>query len=203
MWFDQDLPGIGDAVPSIAVLFAREDSIYKSIQGLDVFDLARDARTFGGGRPVIAHPPCRAWGRLRAFAKPRLDEKALGLFAVHAVRANGGVLEHPEASQLWAAAGLPLPRAGCDEFGGWTLPVVQQWWGHRARKATWLYIVGVKPSEMPRMPLVLGEASHTVGLWSGRDRARCRPEIRKAEREATPPLFAEWLVEVAALASNT
>ncbi|MWL55341.1 hypothetical protein GQL84_23735, partial [Escherichia coli] len=58
----------------------------------DVFDIERDARTFAGGMPVVAHPPCRAWGRLRKFAKPRPDEKALALFAVAQVRAFGGVL---------------------------------------------------------------------------------------------------------------
>lgn len=189
--------------PSIAILFARSDSIYKSIQGLDVFDLERDARTFAGSCPVVAHPPCRAWGRLRAFAKPREDEKALALFAVDQVRRCGGVLEHPEASSLWAAAGLPAPGAGCDAFGGWTLPVVQQWWGHRARKATWLYIVGVSSRRIPRMPLVLGQASHTVGLWSGRNRAPCRPEIGKAEREATPPAFATWLIDLASRSSSS
>ena len=185
----------------VAILFAREDSIYKSIQGVDVFDLARDARSYSGTAPVVAHPPCRAWGRLRHFAKPRADEKELALFAVDAVRRCGGVLEHPEASSLWDAAGLPRPGAGRDAFGGWTLPVVQQWWGHRARKATWLYIVGVSSRDVPRMPLVLGEASHTVGLYSGRDRARCRPEISKAEREATPSAFATWLIDLAARSS--
>jgi len=57
--------------------FARPDSIYKSLPGCDVFDLARDARTYNGSYPVIAHPPCRAWGRLRSFAKPRPDEEGI------------------------------------------------------------------------------------------------------------------------------
>ncbi|WP_202122885.1 hypothetical protein, partial [Escherichia coli] len=76
----------------IAVLFARVDSNYKAMPECDVFDIERDARTFAGGMPVVAHPPCRAWGRLRKFAKPRPDEKALALFAVAQVRAFGGVL---------------------------------------------------------------------------------------------------------------
>lgn len=187
--------------PSVAVLFARSDSIYKSIQGLDVFDISRDARSYRGSLPVVAHPPCRAWGRLRAFAKPRQDEKYLALFAVDTVQRCGGVLEHPEASSLWRAAGLPPPGWGQDEYGGWTLPVVQHWWGHRARKSTWLYIVGVSSRGIPDIPLVLGEASHTVGLFSGRDRATCRPEIGKAEREATPPEFARWLIDLASRSS--
>lgn len=186
---------------TVAVLFARSDSIYKSLPGCDVFDMERDARKWQGGAPVVAHPPCRGWGRLRAFAKPREDEKALALFAVVMVRRWGGVLEHPEASSLWGAAGLPRPGCGLDEFGGWTLPVPQFWWGHKARKNTWLYIVGVEPGSMPRPPLVLGDAPYTVGKWSGRDGARQRPELSKADRERTPPAFAEWLCRVARLVS--
>ncbi len=64
-------------------------------------------------------------------------------------------------------------------------------------KSTWLYIVGCEPRDIPAIPLVLGEAPCTVGLFSGRDRATCRKEISKPEREGTPPAFAEWLVETA------
>lgn len=180
----------------IAVLFARSDSVYKTIPHLDVYDAERDARTWPGGCPVVAHPPCRAWGRLRHFAKPRHDEKDLALFAVDAVRAYGGVLEHPEASSLWAARGLPRPGAR-DEFGGWTLPVSQKWWGHRCEKKTWLYICGIHPGAIPAFPITLGEASHVVGLWSGRDRSAARKSIDKAERERTPPDLARWLVDLA------
>jgi len=174
-----------------AVLFARSDSVYKSIEGLDVFDIERDARSYGGILPVIAHPPCRAWGRLRHFARPREDEKDLAFFAVDKVRKNGGVLEHPEYSTLWAAAGLPLPGER-DIFGGYTLPISQNWFGHRARKNTWLYILGVEPRNLPTMPIVLGEASHVIR--GGRDRKK--PQVTHAEREHTPNELALWLVEL-------
>ena len=61
----------------VAVLFARADSNYKQLPECDVWDAERDARKWPGGCPVVAHPPCRAWGRLRHFAKPRDDEKDL------------------------------------------------------------------------------------------------------------------------------
>lgn len=183
----------------VAALFCRADSIYKTIPGVDVFDIERDARTFAGRCPVIAHPPCRAWGRLRHMAKPRPDEKDLAFFAVETVRKNGGVLEHPARSSLWTAAGLPLPRSR-DSFNGWTLPIHQMWFGHRAEKSTWLYIVGIEPAELPDFPLVLGEASHVISS-SGRradgSRSRRRPECTKAEREHTPPELAAWLVKLA------
>lgn len=189
---------------TVAVLFARADSNYKALPGVDVYDMERDARTYDGPHPVVAHPPCRAWGRLRHLANPRPDEKALALFAVEQVRRFGGVLEHPAYSTLWAAAGLPSPGE-TDAWGGWTLPISQSWWGHKAEKATWLYVCGVGPRDVPEMPMVLGEAAYVVAS-SGRRRdggrlrkgdRGWRPEITKAEREHTPPALAEWLVELA------
>lgn len=181
----------------VAALFVTRDSHYKAL-GVECFDIDRDARTFQGGASVVAHPPCRAWASLRHHAKPRPDEKDLAHFAIAAVRKNGGVLEHPWLSTLWAEAGLPQPQSR-DAFGGFTLPVSQHWWGHRAKKMTRLYIVGVEPAALPPVPLLLGEATHTVGLWSGRNRETCRPSIAKREYEQSPPAFAAWLVEVARL----
>lgn len=188
----------------VAVLFARSDSNYLVEPGCDVYDAVRDARTFRGGKPVVAHPPCRGWGRLRHFAKPRADEKGLALFAVDQVRAWGGVLEHPAKSSLWEAKGLPQPGER-DEFGGWTLAVSQCWWGHRARKDTWLYVCGVEPAQLPAIPFVLGDGTHVIaqsrrladGTRKRKGHPAWRPEVSKAEREYTPSAFAAWLVEVA------
>ena len=179
----------------VAVLFARADSFYKTMGGLDVYDIERDARTWPGGCPVIAHPPCRAWGAFAWRAKPREGEKGLSPWAVVQVRSYGGVLEHPAASKLWPELGLPEP-GGRDAWGGWTLPVDQHWWGHRASKRTRLYIVGCEPNNIPVMSLRIDEPTHVIGDCG---RAGCgkRPEISKAEREHTPPEFAAWLVELA------
>jgi hypothetical protein len=190
---------------SVAVLFARADSCYKSFPSCDVYDFERDARTYVGTLPVIAHPPCRSWARLRQFAKPRPDEKALALFAVDQVRRCGGVLEHPEKSTLWEACGLPLPGCGYDDFGGWTLGIAQKDFGHRAHKSTWIYVVGVSPGDLPPPLFSLVQATHVIAqgrtLPNG-DRIRkghpsWRPEVTRAEREHTPPLLAAWLVAVA------
>lgn len=190
---------------TVAVLFARSDSVYKTMPGCDVWDIERDALRWPGGATVVAHPPCRGWGRLAHFARPAPGELDLGPWAVGQVRRHGGVLEHPAYSKLWKAAGLPHPGT-LDAWGGWTLPISQRWWGHRAEKATWLYIVGVEPRGVPDIPLRLGEATHVVsqGRTRRKDGSRLvkgmpgwRPDMKKPEREATPPELAAWLVELA------
>ena len=186
---------------TVAALFTRQDSVYKALSGVEAYDMERDARTYDGPWPVVAHPPCRAWGGLRHFAKPRPDERNLARLAVALVREFGGVLEHPAHSSLWRAQQLPPPASSVprDGYGGWTLPITQQAWGHRAEKATWLYIVGCDPVNLPSMPVVLGDSSHVIA--SSRNlRAGMpgyRPQLPKPEREHTPPLLAEWLVELA------
>jgi hypothetical protein len=177
----------------VAVLFGRADSIYKTIEGCDVWDMERDATKYTGSDPVVAHPPCRSWSQLRHFAKPRPGEKDLAPWAVEQVRRCGGVLEHPAKSALWPALGLPEPGQR-DEWGGWTFAAPQMWWGHWCNKATRLYIVGCEPSQLPPVPLVLGEASH-VQTYS--HKCRNRPQLPPSMREKTPPAFAAWLIAVA------
>jgi hypothetical protein len=178
----------------ITVLFARRDSIYKSIPGVDVWDVDRNATMWPGGGPVVAHPPCRSWSRLRAFAKPTQSEIQLVTFAISAVREWGGVLEHPESSFAFTQFGLPFPGQE-DAWGGWTISIPQFWWGHKAEKRTWLYIAGCEPRSIPPIPLQLGEASHVVAS-SGRS-TRKRPVLSVADREHTPEAFAHWLIDLA------
>lgn len=179
----------------IAVLFARADSVYKTLPDCDVWDAERDATRWPGGTTIIAHPPCRAWGAFAMFAKPRDGEKELALFAVEKIRQFGGVLEHPKASKLWEAAQLPGPNQR-DRFGGWTLGIHQHWFGHRAEKATKLYIVGCAPADIPDIPLSLTYPTHVIGDV-GRAGKNKRPEISKPDRERTPLPMAQWLVELA------
>ena len=122
-----------------------------------------------GPWPVVAHPPCGPWSRLKAFCGAELlAQKHLAPLAVEQVRRWGGVLEHPAGSELWDHARLPLPGGLPDAYGGFTLEVEQWRWGHRAIKPTWLYIVGVDPSHIPAIPNPAGErpagsSARTVG----------------------------------------
>lgn len=186
----------------VAILFARQDSIYKTLPDCDVWDIERDARKWPGGCPAVTHPPCRAWGQLSHMAKPRPDEKELAPWAIEQVRKWGGVLEHPARSRLWPHCGLPKPGQR-DTWGGWTLAAPQQWWGHRAEKNTRFYIVGCEPWNVPEIPFVIGRAPCRIGdIGKKGDRPqkgdpRYHPEIPKNERERTPPALALWLVELA------
>lgn len=118
------------------------------------YDEARDAKTYAGPWPVVAHPPCQRWGRYWhggpsvRVRKVKGDDGGCFAHALSMVRLYGGVLEHPEASSAWRAFGLlPPPREGgwvtAGDFRGWTCCVEQGHYGHRARKATWLYACGV------------------------------------------------------------
>lgn len=184
----------------VAVLFARPDSIYKTLPGCDVWDAVRNALNWPGGCSVVTHPPCGPWGCLRNKCNATLEEKSLGPWAVEQVRRWGGVLEHPERSTLWQHCNLPM-NGDTDAWGGFTLVVCQNWWGHRARKRTLLYVCGIKRRDVPQMPLTLTEATHVVSSgyapYRGHRHRSCKPEISKAEREHTPIAFARWLVELA------
>lgn len=70
--------------------------------------------------------------------------------------------------------------------------VYQHWFGHKAAKATLLYIVGVSPKDIPDFQLRIDEPTHVVG-----SRKKGRPEISKADREHSPICFAKWLVDIA------
>jgi hypothetical protein len=135
------------------------------------------------------------------FAKPREDEKALAPWAIEQIRKFGGVLEHPANSKLWPELNLPAPGRK-DEYGGWTLPIHQHWWGHRAEKKTRLYIVGCEPKDIPDIPLRIDEPTHVIGDVGRAGRGK-RPEVSKAEREHTPPALAVWLCELAKRCSKS
>lgn len=47
----------------IAALFVETDGCYFGLDGVDPWDILRDAREYRGPHPVVAHPPCQRWGR--------------------------------------------------------------------------------------------------------------------------------------------
>lgn len=154
---------------------------------MEIWDRARDMRTFTGGMPVVAHPPCRSWSAFCAHqARPEPGEKELGPLCVEWLRQCGGVLEHPAHSRLWEACGLPRPTAGLWE-GVWTAEVQQAWWGDTRSKRTWLAFFGI-PRAVVVIPYRLHDARGDRGRWNA---------LSKNRRAATPLPMAQWLVDVA------
>jgi hypothetical protein len=75
-------------------LFVRKDSIYKEL-GVDCWDAERNALNWPGGNPLIAHPPCRAWGQLSHWAKPLPGEKELAIWSIEKYENLGVYLSIP------------------------------------------------------------------------------------------------------------
>lgn len=180
----------------VAALFVRKDSIYKTMPGVDAWDAERDAMNWPGGCPVVAHPPCGQWGRLAHMAHDNFPEKWMALLSVAWIRMFGGVLEHPRDTRIRAACKLPRPGTR-DAWGGWSLVVSQKNWGHPAEKATLLYVVGCEPRDVPAIPMNLQEPPRVISSSIRMSAGRIFSSLGKREREAAPPRFAEWLVELA------
>ena len=201
----------------VAALYVLPDGPYSGLPGVDPWPESRDARRYAGPHPVVAHPPCARWGRYWsggpswiAAGNPRKqlgDDGGCFAAALESVRRWGGVLEHPADSKAWAHFGLnPPPRyrgwVVADFEGGWTCRVEQGWYGHPARKATWLYANAV---ELPEL-----QWGHAPGFARLDDKGfRAAQERRRAvrtgvcqrlshrQRALTPPAFRDVLLDIA------
>jgi hypothetical protein len=191
----------------IAALFVQADGVYANRIGIDAWPESRDARTYAGPHPVVAHPPCQLWGKMAAVNYARYggehnrpgNDGGCFAAALRSVRTFGGVLEHPAGSAAWDKFGLPRPSvAGWRREGigtNWTCEVWQSAYGHKARKRTWLLYVGLcSPPEM-RWDRVPG--SHQIG-WPGPNaKFHGRKTLGKKAASATPPAFADALIALA------
>ena len=190
---------------TVAVLFAYADGCYAGVPGVELWDIKRDARNYAGPWPVVAHPPCSRWCRLAAVNEKRWgamrgDDGGCFGSALNSVRAWGGVLEHPAYTDAWQAFGLARPHGSGWQAtidGGWVCHVEQAHYGHRAKKATWLYAYGV--DSPPR--LVWGSSGRAEALVSAcanhTDPNDDRPRIMKREAATTPPKFRDMLLSIA------
>lgn len=187
--------------PTIAALYVEKNGVYAGLEGVEVWDEERDARTYAGPWPVVAHPPCNRWGQLARVNHARhgtpLGEDG-GCFAaaLEAVRRFGGVLEHPANTIAWPTFDLPKPKPGAwyAAFGGEGVvtEVSQVAYGHPARKRTWLYFVGPEPpaldwSEPPHTHVVGAGVHSGESTWATRDESSMR----------TPSAFRDVLIDMA------
>jgi len=204
------------ALRTVAALYVATGGAYFGLDGVDPWDVSRDARLYAGPYPVVAHPPCERWGKYATGgpAAPRTrtrgDDGGCFAAALASVREWGGVLEHPQGSAAWAAHGLTAPpRAGgwvpAGDWRGWTCCVEQGHYGHPARKATWLYAVGCDLPDLPRGPAP--ETWRDDTTRSERWRARAEKDgvcvlLSRKQRAATPLAFRDLLIAMARSASS-
>jgi len=188
----------------IAALFVDPNGAYANLEGVEVWDEARDARLYAGPWPVVAHPPCHLWVNFAALNFKRWGGEHNrpgndgGCFdsALASVRRYGGVLEHPASSRAWARHGLPRPNGtGWQRAigAGWVAEVWQSAYGHAARKRTWLYYHGTRtPGELDwrRVP-----GTSQVGWFD-----RIKPTLSKRAASATPQDFRDALIKLARMA---
>ena len=200
------------AVPMIAALYVQRGGVYYGLPGVDPWDAERDARRYDGPHPVVAHPPCARWCRLAGLVEARWghrrgDDGGCFAHALATVRRVGGVLEHPAYSDAWAAFDLPTPprhggwvRGFC---GGWACHVEQGRYGHAAKKATWLYAVGV---DLPALQWGSDPDHRSAALvsWCGNRVAtgEARPRVSKGAASRTPIAFRDVLIDMARSATR-
>jgi len=195
---------------TIAALYVQRGGCYFGLPDVDPWDEARDARTYDGPWPVVAHPPCARWSMLAGLVEHRYglrrgDDGGCFAAALNAVRCWDGVLEHPAASAAWRAHGLLTPPSdgGWVSAGlfdpGWTCRVEQGHFGHRARKGTWLYAAHV---ELPRLPWAASTARAWVSWCGNHTRGKDVERMGKRERSATPEAFRDLLLCIARSATG-
>lgn len=207
----------------IAALYVEKGGCYFGLPDVDPWDIDRDARTYAGPWPVVAHPPCQRWGKLWA-GQPlwikRTGERKIkgdddGCFeaGLASVRKYGGVLEHPWGSHAWPHFGLNKPpREGgwisADFHGGWTCCVEQGRYGHYARKPTLLLAYHI---ELPELDWGIGEPRLDPAVIErmGLQRAKRLGEVGargggkdSAPRIGTPEPFRDLLISMAQTAHD-
>lgn len=195
----------------IAALFVDRRGVYSFLPGIDVWDESRDARSYAGPYPVVAHPPCAAWG---AYARRSESSRARGPLlgedggcfrsAFKSLLAWGGVLEHPRGSlALVAECGRasfqrgiwidPLASPGARPSGVWCTEVDQGRYGHVAAKATWLV---VRWPSLACPPALDWRPAEVIPRGSGARRGNLE-SLSHRQRAATPLPFALLLVDLA------
>jgi hypothetical protein len=200
---------------SIHAIFvdASEKGIYPRLLGAEnCWGIERDARTYAGPAPVVAHPPCQLWvnmaavnwkryGRQKPAWYPGGTDEGCFASALASVRKYGGVLEHPAGSHAWETHDLRKPYgvgwcyepdalATAGRGGYHVCEVWQSAYGHLARKRTWLLYCGeIAPFELDWSREA---GTHQVG-WFDRN----KPTLSKREACATPEAFAETLITLA------
>ena len=98
------------------------------------------------------------------------------------------------------------PRCGgwvvADWDGGWTCCIEQGWYGHRARKATWLYACRVDVPSLswgnaPGDFVRLDEGYHSIEERRRAIKTGACQRLSANQRRATPAQFRDLLISIA------
>jgi hypothetical protein len=206
-------------------LFVDSAGIYPQLLGAEhCWDITRDARTYAGPGPVVAHPPCNLWVNMAAVNYTRaLREHARGVTnrkitlpawyqggtdegcfacALTTVRRCGGVLEHPAGSHAWSLYGLTNPNSeyagdpdvGWCERDGAPNTYVCEVWQSAYGHAARKRTWLLYVGTCPPFELNWGREPGTHQVGWF---DRNKPTLNKKAASATPVAFAEALIELA------
>ena len=206
----------------VAALYVDPQGVYSGQSGVECWGEVKDARTYGGPHPVVAHPPCQRWGRFWHGSPRKPHQFKLGddggcfASALASVRRCGGVLEHPADRQAWNAFALHAPSRGVGWVSAghdaeWTCYVEQGHYGHASRKGTWLMVCGVAREDLPDLewsrlpqrldPKMLERHGYKKARRTGMV-AMVGGKNKTAIRNATPPNFRDILIAIARKAAS-
>jgi hypothetical protein len=87
----------------VAVLWTQRNSVYGQLADVECWGAERDANSYRGPWPVVAHPPCGPWGRYHHVS---LQNRQDGLNALAIAKRWGGVVEQPSSSRLFSGGQL-------------------------------------------------------------------------------------------------
>lgn len=154
----------------ITILCTEPNSNYEFYANLDLWNKQRNAYNYKGKNPIIAHPPCQQWSRLKAFAKEDKEEKNLAYFCWEQVNKNGGIFEHPAGSSFFNEVNADRTKIRSINL---------HWFGFPAQKRTYLYFHKCKPIQLP---LRFESVEKKVA------------DLHSSTRSETPFKLIEWMI---------
>lgn len=151
----------------ITVLCCHSRSVYKKL-GVNCYDQKRDALTYSGYSPIIAHPPCRSFSRLHGFVsiENKIRDHEIADHCITLLRRNGGILEQPARSTMKKVFDLGQPYY-----------IDQYWFGLPFSKPTWLWTFNCELNDLPLMLNPVRNTRKTMANMSSQQRSYTTVEM--------------------------
>lgn len=175
-------------IEKIPVLFTNVISNYNNDNRFEPYNINNDAMNFNDNRPLIAHPPCRLWSKLKGLSTAPQHERGLAYHALYLVYKNGGILEHPYPSDLWNQTGLLTTKLKKNHI---LLKINQGNFGLEIRKPTLLFINGLTHNQLPDYPFMENPKIYQK-----------IENLKKDKRSETPPQLIEFFYSIMQIIIN-